>query len=142
MKRRFHSHPSRASGFTLIEIMIVVVIVAVLAAIAYASYQNLVVKSRRGTAATCLQERAQFMERWRTTRMTYVGADAQLAQCDAAVSRFYTLSFSVGPTATAYTISATPQGIQASRDTGCGTLTLNQQGVRGVSGGNGVAACW
>ena len=63
-------------GFTLIEIMIVVLIVGVLAAIAMASYKLSVIKSRRSAAAVCLQERAQLMERFYTTRMTYVGAPA------------------------------------------------------------------
>jgi hypothetical protein len=34
--------------------------VAILAAIAYASYQGQITKSRRASAAGCLQERAQF----------------------------------------------------------------------------------
>ena len=44
-------------GFTLLELMIVVGIIAILASIAYSSYRNQVIKSRRAAAATCLQER-------------------------------------------------------------------------------------
>ncbi|MDQ7974852.1 MAG: prepilin-type N-terminal cleavage/methylation domain-containing protein, partial [Rhodocyclaceae bacterium] len=36
-----------ASGFTLIELMIVVAVIAILAAIAYPSYQEYVMRSRR-----------------------------------------------------------------------------------------------
>ena len=50
-------------GFTLIELMIVVAIVAILAAIAYPSYREHVVKSRRATAQSCLLEMAQFEAR-------------------------------------------------------------------------------
>ena len=42
-----------ARGFTLLELMIVVAIVAILSAIAYASYQNQIIKSRRPAATTC-----------------------------------------------------------------------------------------
>ena len=61
-------------GFTLIELMIVVGIVAILATIANASYQSFVLKSRRAAAATCLMERAHYMERYYTTQLTYAGA--------------------------------------------------------------------
>lgn len=148
---RFHramrAPRSRAAqvGFTLVEIMIVVLIIGVLAGIAYASYQNLMIKSRRGTAATCLQERAQFMERLYSTRMSYAvapEAPATPQQCDPAVSRFYTISYA-SRSATAYTLNATPIGIQLAKDTKCGTLSLTHQGVRGKSGTAASAAeCW
>ncbi len=132
------------SGFTLIEIMIVVVILGVLAGIAYASYQNQVVKSRRKAAAVCLQERAQFMERYYTTNMTYTGAPAPDV-CDDGLRPFYTIRFdpAAAPAAKTYTLQAVPQGIQASKDGACGTLSLNAQGVRGKTGSaSSVSDCW
>lgn len=131
----------RYSGFTLIELMITVAIVAILATIAYASYSFAVIKGRRSTAAGCLQERAQYMERYYTTNLTYLDAP-QPAQCDS-VSNFYTLAFVEQPTATAFEISATPQGGQASGDTKCGTLTINQRGERTASGtASDSSECW
>ena len=130
----------RPQGFSLLELMIVVAIVAILAAIAFASYQEQVVKSRRAAGATCLQERAQFMERFYTTNLTYVGAPAPA--CDAEVSPHYTVSFVDAPTARAFVLQAVPQGGQATRDTSCRTLTINQQGVRTESGSGTEADCW
>ena len=40
-----------------------------------------------------------------------------------------------------FNLTAAPKGAQAG-DTGCGTLSLNQAGTRGTSGGDGVANCW
>src|SRR3546814_11828061 len=61
-----------ASGFTLLELMITVAVVAILATIAYASYQDQIIKSRRAAGATCLQERAQFLARFYTTNLSYL----------------------------------------------------------------------
>jgi len=131
----------RQGGFTLMEIMIVVVIVGVLAAIAFAAYQNYVIKARRGTAAVCLQERAQLMERYYTTHMSYVDAPAP-AQCGGGLDTFYVISFEADPDQSTFNLLATPQGIQEAKDTTCGVLSLNEKGVRGVSGTGTERDCW
>lgn len=131
------------AGFTLVELMIVVLIVAVLATIAYYSYANNVTATRRKAAAACLVEQAQFMERWYTTRLTYVGANPVLP-CETDLVQFYTFSTptAANTTATTYTITATPQGVQATRDTQCGVLGLNQVGSKTKTGTGTVADCW
>jgi len=131
------------AGFTLLELMIVVAIVAILSTIAYASYSNQIVKSRRATAANCLQERAQFMERWYTTTMSYAAAPIP-AQCGPDIDPFYVVSFVAAPTARAYQIQAVPQGGQASGDAKCATLGINAQGARTASGTASATPqeCW
>ena len=62
------------SGFTLIEVMIVVAIVGILSAIAYPSYQQHVRSSRRADAQAALSELAQFMERRFTETNSYAAA--------------------------------------------------------------------
>ena len=59
------------NGFTLIELMITVGIVAVLAGIAYPTYQDSVIKSRRADAKAALSELSVFMERLYTTTGCY-----------------------------------------------------------------------
>lgn len=132
--------PIRARGFTLIELMIVVAIVAILAAVAYPSYQSHVTKTRRATAATCLQERAQFMERYYTTKMTYADAPAP-AQCGQGVDDFYVIAFNGAPGAKTYQLTATPTAKQ--KDAKCGTLSLDAKGARGRTGTASKASeCW
>lgn len=123
----------KQSGFTLIELMVVVAIVAILATIAYASYQDQIVKSRRAAGAACLQEKAQYLERFYTTNMTYEEAEDDVGQCDAEVSPFYTIEPVGDFTAKAFTLQATAQGSQA-RDEKCANLQINEKGERFATG--------
>ncbi len=133
-----------ALGFTLVEVIIVVLIISVLAAIAYPAYQNSVVKTRRDAAKSCIMEASQFMERFFTTNnLTYVGAPAAWTGCAAGtdVTNHYTVTpAAAGPRA--FTVTAAPQGLQLAKDTECGTLSINNVGVKTKSGSQSVDYCW
>ena len=134
---------TRFAGFTLIELMIAVLIVGILAAIALTSYQRNVVETRRKAATACLLEAAQRLERFHTTRMTYVGAALDGVQCRNDLAAFYTIDIEAGSlTQRAYRVRAVAVGQQAARDSACATLALDQSGQRFVGATPGGGACW
>lgn len=134
-----------AQGFTLIELMVTVAIVAILAAIAYPSYTSHITKTRRAAATACAMEAAHFMERHYTTKMTYSGAVLPTTGCMGELENFYTIRLAAVPpvTASTFAVEAVPKGTQLSRDTLCGTLSINQAGGKRHSGSaSDVEQCW
>ncbi len=129
-----------ASGFTLIEVMIVVAIIAILAAIAYPAYTEQVAKGRRADAKAALLETAQWMERRYTMSNTY--EDATLPPLRGSTSSFYAISVAGGasaPTTSTYWLEMAPTGAMANDR--CGTFYVNQAGAKGTTGSS-ASDCW
>lgn len=127
-------------GFTLIELMIVVLIIGVVSAIAFPQYTKFVRESRKTDAQADMQELASFMERQFTVNNGYYSSgttklkDADLpfvSSSRGGGSDYYKYKLT-GVGATAYTITATTVGDQASYK-GCGTgdpdMTLDETGA-------------
>jgi len=148
MRLDTRSRARRASGFSLIEVMIVVAIITVLAAIAYPSYGENVAKGRRTQVTTQMMAAQQFMERWYSENYDYskntakveVGAEftARFEKVPADGTQYYKLTLK-SVAANAYTLQAEPVGPMASDR--CGTFTLDNTGKKGVSKSD-VESCW
>ena len=138
--KSLHPAPRASRGFTLIELLVVVLIIGVLAAIALPAYQDRVMTTRRNAAKACILERSQFLERFYTTNLTYAGANPPPCQAQGDLATSYTITQALA--ARTYTVTATPIGRQLARDTQCGTLSINNTGVKTKSGSGTVDFCW
>ena len=154
---------AKQSGYTLIEILIVVAILGILAAIAIPSYRANVVRGNRSVALAGLldvanrQEQYYLDNRIYTTDLTDLGFpaalefdngglsaiaynDNQTVVAAAAGDQIYFVQINAA-NATTYTLSAVPQGAQAA-DAECATFALTSTGARSVSGTYSATDCW
>ena len=140
-------------GFSLIELMVVVAIVGILAAVAFPAYTNYSTKTKRALAKSQLTQIASKQEQFFADNKRYADDLAELGYAAAtmtvnpssefvassATDALYTLSLTDTGTRT-FIATATPLGVQATNDTDCGTMYLNQSGTRTSSGGG--SGCW
>lgn len=144
------------SGFTLIELMIVVAIVAILTSVAYPAYTSSIIKGKRAEGRTALAELLQQQERYMTQTNSYcsfsntAGTAAAVAGCttvpfktfsgDSLGKAAYYLSADACPNSTiaeCVRVAAVP----IKSDTEAGTLQVLSTGTKTCTGTN-TGVCW
>lgn len=128
----------RATGFTLVEVMIVVAIVGILAAIAIPNYSEYVIRSQIPDATSGLATKRVRMEQFFQDYRTYVAAPDCTA--DQTASKYFNFSCDGDPTATQYKLQAVGKGSMAGF-----TYTVNQDNAKTTtapSGWTGSNSCW
>ena len=124
------------SGFTLLELMIVLVVVAILAAFALSSYRKQVLKSHRSDATSTLGDAQLRQERWRAENPAY-GSLANINLGSASPNGYYTITLGTlsgncpnttpavaAATSNSYILQAAATGAQTD-DTDCTTIKLS-----------------
>ncbi len=146
---------ARQTGFTLLEIMIVIVIISVLVAIALPSYRDKVIRSHRADGKTALTQCAVNQEREFTRRNQYASANVCAGTSP---EGYYTISVAVfdmadNGTCTAgntdldcFVVTATPTSKSGQdEDTTCATMTLDNMGLKDAEDDSGTSTadkCW
>lgn len=130
---------NKNKAFTLVELMIVVAIVGILSAIAYPSYEQYVIRSKRADAMGALMNLAQAMERYKVNNYNYgISGISDVFVDQVPVdggTAYYTLSAVPTDANTGYLLTATPTGSMSGKDT---PLTLTHTGAKTWNGKN----CW
>jgi len=128
MKITNNMNINNSRGFTLIELMIVVAIIGILAAIAYPSYQQYVIKTKRAdmmtelqNIATQIQSRKLAQGKYSNTLVTGLGGDYPID------NPLYEVTFT-DPLTSQWVITAEP--IDDTQMNGDGNLTLNSAGQK------------
>jgi type IV pilus assembly protein PilE len=129
-------------GMTLVELLTVVAVIGILSAIAIPSYRGYITRTNRSDAKTSLLSTAAALERCYTTYNSYNAAGCTVVLPTASNEGKYQISATF-PSGSQFVLTAAPQGKQATDDTKCGSFTMTEVNVRGISGGTGTATeCW
>lgn len=131
-KDTFKIHTSQ-TGFSLIELMIVVGVIIIIASIAIPSYGDYVRRGRIAEATSALSDARVRLEQFFLDNRTYVG----FANCPTSTTFF---QYSCSPlTAAAYTLTATGQNTMANF-----TYSLNQANTKTsvTTWTTGTQNCW
>ncbi len=134
------------SGFTLIEVMIVVAIVAILGAVAVPSYQDYVRRGQLTESFTFLADYRVKMEQYYQDNRAYstggaCGNGATWAGFNPATSRYVTFSCATSGTFQTFTLTATGS---SGRATGH-VYTITNDGTKSTTSFKGASvtkACW
>jgi type IV pilus assembly protein PilE len=127
-------------GFTLIELMIVVAIIGILSAIAYNSYTNHVIASKRSEGRAGLTATAASLEKCKSLYGAYDHANCNVLATITTETNLYSIDTTTTRNATAFTLVATAIGSQV-RDGDCTTLSMDNTGVKTATGAD-PTVCW
>lgn len=121
------------SGFTLLELLLVIAVIGILASLAVAGYRSHLQTANRQAAVATLQLAQQAMERGFLRSSTYVNA-VTATQFNEMMPASHTFNIS-SATANTYELSAT-----SVTDTLCGKMTIDQTGKKEPAAH--IQECW
>jgi len=135
------------TGFSLIELIVVLAIVGIMTCFAYPSYQHQITMAHRMDGQTALLDLANRMEQYYASHNTYEKSTIATRLTSDVLSQskspegWYTLTITTA-TANTFSLQAIANQTQAEHDPNCRVLTFNHLGVRGSISNHEDAKCW
>jgi type IV pilus assembly protein PilE len=125
-------------GFTLVEVMITVAIIGILSTVAYPSYIDFVVRSNRAEGLRELVRIANLQEQHYVDNRSYTEVMTDLGlNADPFVTENGHYSIDATVVNDTFSLVATAQGTQASKDSACGTIAVTDTGQK-----TPASNCW
>ena len=133
----------KKSGFTLIELLVVIAIIGILAGVAYPSYMQYVLTSKRSEAQSALIDLANRQEMYYLDHRQYAAnlkTDLGLsANPFISENGYYSISTSSATATADFTLTATAISTQAA-DSDCATLSITESLAKTAYNDN--SRCW
>jgi type IV pilus assembly protein PilE len=137
----------KISGFTLIELMIVVAIIGILAAIAIPNYNDYVRRSKLTEAQSTLSDLRVKMEQYYQDNRSYAnGAACGVAMPVSPAVKYFTYACATAAAGQEFTVTATNSSTGGIGAAGAYVFTINHNNQRRTTAFTGAAVvpleCW
>jgi type IV pilus assembly protein PilE len=136
-------------GVTLVELMVVVVVLAIISSIAVPTYRKYLIRAQRSEGKIALLQLQTAEEKFYLQNNTYTDkvTDSSTAESPGlglpgtSETGKYRVTVVTGVGGQTYIATATPEKGQTD-DKDCAKLTVDERGVRGISGTKTPEFCW
>jgi len=137
-------------GVTLIELMTVVAVMAIIASIALPTYRKYLIRAQRSEGKIALLQLQTAEEKFYLQNNTYTDKVTTSSTADtpglglpgtSETGKYKIEVKDLGAGGQTYTATATPL-VGQTDDKDCANLTINERGVRGISGTRTPEFCW